>query len=81
MAMNHCRRVLNQPPTEWDAFYHDSLLPKLRALSDRKTFVVSGDFKFSPQTTLFYDVDERDGITYVASSANYSQMMLTYVLT
>lgn len=63
--------VLNQPPTEWDAFYHDSLLPKLRALSDRKTFVVSGDFRFSPQTTLFYDVDERDGITYVASSANY----------
>lgn len=57
--------------TEVDSDYRKHILPKLREFSDKQIFILSADFKPPTATTpsLFYQVDERDGVTYIVSSA------------
>lgn len=64
-------QITNQAPSEADIFYRQRILPKLQAFSDKKIYVISGDLRFAEQPTIFYDQNQRDGVTYIASAVNH----------
>jgi len=56
-----------------DNFFQTSLIPKFSAFKDKKIYVVSGDLQPQASANLFYEVNQVNNVTYIASAVNNHQ--------